>query len=193
MSETQQSSDEAVVPSWEQSPPSEFKEYREQRQVSTVDLARELNRLHYDIGFIPTRSDVKKHGRYSLPTYEKRFGSLTTALRAANVTPQIDHVCNAVQEYYESGLSYCTTRQILRYMYPRCNSSTRSRDFGTNPNEIRANEQQWIDEHWKYPRMSPQRIAQVLSEIADGIDGYPLTLELWSDSQRRTWRIVHDE
>lgn len=49
--------------------------------------ARALHDLADDIGGVPTRDDMREHGRFSAQPYEEHFGSWSTALRVLGYPP----------------------------------------------------------------------------------------------------------
>jgi hypothetical protein len=55
--------------------------------VSTDQLLADLHRLHEELGRVPTATDVVEKGNHGIATYQRRFGSWSEALDAAEIEP----------------------------------------------------------------------------------------------------------
>lgn len=165
--------------------------YTPNRTLSRADLAREMNRLFHELDVIPSWKDVKQHSRYSKFVFQQRFATHDECLRQSNITPPIDHVRRALRNIYNRGHSYVTTRKLRQFMYPRLESSDKSRDFGVDSSIVTQTDEQAVKASWDYPQLSVARVGQEMANICD--QDTDVSLELWSDSQRKTWRICITE
>ncbi|RLM67618.1 hypothetical protein DVK07_12730 [Halorubrum sp. Atlit-26R] len=60
------------------------------QQVSDDDLLADLHRLRDELGRVPTATDVVEEGTHGIATYQRRFGSWSEALDAAEIDPDDD-------------------------------------------------------------------------------------------------------
>ena len=60
------------------------------QQVSDDALLADLHRLYEELGRVPTATDVVEKGNHGIATYQRRFGSWSEALDAAEIEPDDD-------------------------------------------------------------------------------------------------------
>lgn len=59
-----------------------------EQDLSQSKLCEEIDRLHTELGKMPSFQDMDEHGRYSVYTYSRTFGSWNEAIEAAGYTPR---------------------------------------------------------------------------------------------------------
>lgn len=59
-----------------------------EQDSSRAMLCDEINRLHDELGKVPSFQDMYEHGNYSVYTYSSRFGSWNEAIEAAGYSPR---------------------------------------------------------------------------------------------------------
>lgn len=172
----------------------EYEQVRNKRRnpnrLSKGDLAREVNRMYYEMGKIPTWSDIYEDSRYGRSTYEERFEGHSELLRESNITPPLYHVTEAIKDYVDAGRSYGTSKQLKSFMYPKGDMSDLSSDFGVADKYTKDKEA--IKESWEYPMLSTNRITSAIKRVSEG-EVEDVDAEVWSDSQKTTWRFeIHE-
>ena len=60
----------------------------DEQDISQETLCYEIDRLHDELGKVPSFQDMYEHGNYSVYTYSSRFGSWNEAIEAAGYSPR---------------------------------------------------------------------------------------------------------